>query len=683
VPLVTSIPHQLTVSADRLGWQEETHRLEVVPWGPDGIRVRAAVGPLREDLLGALELPVTHGAVSVQRHEDGSASLTHGRLTATVDPAGELTFTDAVDGRVLLQEARTHFSWPRTRDFTDAGGGLYRLSQTFAAHEDEKLYGLGQHQHGLFDQKGAVVELVQRNAEVSIPFLVSSRGYGFLWNNPALGRVELGRTGTRWVADAAQQIDYWVTAGPTPADVLQHYGAVTGTPPDFPQWASGFWQSKLRYRSQDELMAVARRHHELGLPMSVIVVDFFHWRQVGDWDFDPEAWPDPEAMVAELETMGVRLLTSVWPLVSPLSRNFEPMRRLGYLARTRNGMRYSMDWVDRGVDRPIGTSYYDAFDPDARAYVWGQVKEHYYDRGLRTWWLDACEPEVTPGHHHNFVYAAGTGSEVANAYPREHVRGFDEAMRAQGETAPVMLIRSAWAGSQRFGALLWSGDVPTTWVSLRNQVVSALNAGLSGISWWNSDVGGFHGGHVDDPAYRELLVRWFQFAVFCPVLRLHGDREPRIERDAEVNVGPDMTGGPNEVWSYGPEVQAVLTEQLHLRERLRPYLHEQMAEASRSGIPPMRALFLQFPDDPRCWDVEDQFLLGPDVLVAPVLAAGVREREVYLPAGVDWTSAWDGAEHAGGQTVTAAAPLGTVPVFVRVGAQATARALCGVPSAPR
>ncbi|SDP61677.1 alpha-D-xyloside xylohydrolase [Klenkia soli] len=658
---------QLTVLPDRLAWVEETHRLEVVPWGPDAVRVRAAVGPLRDGLLGALELPVIPGEVRTQRHEDGTATLTHGRLQVRVDAVGELTFTDVVTGVELLREERTHFSWPRARNFTDAGGGLFTLSQNFAAHEDEKLFGLGQHQHGLFDQKGAVVELVQRNAEVSIPFLVSSRGYGFLWNNPALGRVELGRTGTRWIADAAQQIDYWVTAGPTPADVLQHYGAVTGTPPEFPDWASGFWQSKLRYRSQDELLAVARRHHELGLPMSVIVNDFFHWRQVGDWDFDAEAWPDPEGMVAELAEMGVRLLTSVWPLVSPLSRNFEPMRRQGFLTRTRNGMRYSMDWVDRGVDRPIGASYYDAFDPGARAYVWGQVKQHYYDRGLRTWWLDACEPEVFPGHHHNFVYAAGTGSEVANAYPREHVRGFDEAMRAEGETAPVMLIRSAWAGSQRFGALLWSGDVPTTWASLRNQVVSALNVGLSGISWWNSDIGGFHGGHVEDPDYRELLVRWFQFSVFCPVLRLHGDREPRIERDAEVNVGPDMTGGPNEVWSYGPEVQEVLTDQLQLRERVRPYLHEQMAHASATGVPPMRALFLQFPDDPRCWEVEDQFLLGPDVLVAPVLAAGVRERSVYLPAGADWVDAWDGTEHAGGTTVTVAAPLDRIPVLLRAG----------------
>jgi alpha-D-xyloside xylohydrolase len=240
-------------------------------------------------------------------------------------------------------------------------------------------------------------------------------------------------------------------------------------------------------------------------------------------------------------------------------------------------------------------------------------------------------------------------------------------MRAEGETAPVMLIRSAWAGSQRFGALLWSGDVPTTWASLANQVVSALNVGLSGISWWNSDVGGFHGGHVEDPDYRELLVRWFQFSVFCPVLRLHGDREPRIERDAEVNVGPDMTGGPNEVWSYGPEVQAVLTDQLALRERVRPYLHAQMAHASATGVPPVRALFLEFPDDPRCWEVADQFLLGPDVLVAPVLAAGLREREVYLPAGADWVDAWDGTEHAGGQTVVVAAPLDRIPVLVRRG----------------
>ena len=256
------------------------------------------------------------------------------------------------------------------------GNGYHRLEQNFRAYEGERLYGLGQHQHGLLDQKGAVVELVQRNAEVSIPVLLSNRGYGLLWNSPAIGRVELGVTGTRWVSDSARQIDYWFTAG-TPAEVARQYADATGHAPEFPEWATGFWQCKLRYRSQEELMGVAREYKRRGLPLSVIVCDFFHWTHLGDWKFDPAEWPDPAAAVRELEEMGVKLMVSVWPSVSPLSENYRPLTDQGLLVATEYGPMAHADWPDKEVADVVQVAFYDATNPEARDYLWERIRANY------------------------------------------------------------------------------------------------------------------------------------------------------------------------------------------------------------------------------------------------------------------------------------------------------------------
>jgi len=243
--------------------------------------------------------------------------------------------------------------------------------QRFRAYDGERLYGLGQHSHGLLDQKGAVLELAQRNAEVSIPFLLSSRGYALLWNSPAIGRVELATTGTRWVADSARQIDYWITAG-QPADLLRRYADATGHAPMLPGWASGFWQCKLRYRTQAELMAVAREYHRRGLPLSVIVSDYFHWTHLGDWKFDPAEFPDPAAMVTELGELGVRLMVSVWPSVSPLSENYAKMAERGLLIGTEYGPLAHANWPDKGVAADVGVAFYDATSAEAREFIWNR-----------------------------------------------------------------------------------------------------------------------------------------------------------------------------------------------------------------------------------------------------------------------------------------------------------------------
>jgi alpha-D-xyloside xylohydrolase len=642
-----------------LTWRAGHEVVRIEAWGPDSLRVRAALDHFIEDHGALAERPVAQATVKVVGSE---ASITVGAITAEVDAEGQVRFVRTETGEELLAEQPIHFWWPGPRNFTSRGNGYQRLEQCFAAYEGERLFGLGQHTHGRLDQKGLVVDLVQRNAEVSVPFVVSSRGYGLLWNNPAVGRVELGAGATRWVSDSARQIDYWVTAG-TPAQIASRYAGVTGHAPLLPEWAAGFWQSKLRYRTQDELVEVAREYQRRNLPVSVIVCDFFHWTQLGDWRFEPSEWPDPQAMVDELSAMGIRLMVSVWPSVSPLSANYQPMLDAGYLIASEAGPPHHADWPDRGSTVRLPVSFYDSSNPDARHYLWEQLRANYYRYGIKVFWLDACEPEIKPGHVDNLRLAAGPGAEVLNRYPTDHARAVYEGMHSVGETEVVSLIRSAWAGSQRWGAALWSGDIPATFESLAAQVRAGLNVGLSGIPWWTTDIGGFHGGDPDSPAYRELIVRWFQYGVWCPLFRLHGDRLPRRP------LSQAMSGGPNEVWSYGEDVYEILTGVLRLRQRIKPYVLEQMAVASREGVPPMRPLWFDFPLDPEAWAVDDEFCFGPRVLIAPVTELGARSRRVYLPDGATWTDPWTEETVEGGRWVDASAPLERIPVYLRDGAQ--------------
>lgn len=662
---------EYTAIQDGFEVRHEHEVLRVEQWGPDSVRVRAAQHQIPSSDVGALEeRPQGLAAVSATQEEDGSVRFVVGNLTvrARLDsgdgkPTVMLEFLRTRDGVELLAEKREHFWWPGSHVFYGQRSGLYEIHQQFKAYEGERVYGLGQHQHGRLDHKGLVIDLVQRNTEVNIPFYLSNRGYGFLWNNPAVGRVEFSDDATRWVADAAPALDYWVTAGENPAEIMSHYADAVGHAPQLPEWASGFWQCKLRYLSQQEILDVAREHKRRGLPLSVIVTDFFHWTAMGDYEFDPEEYPDPEAMIRELDEMGVKLMVSIWPTISPLSENYDEMRARGLLVGADQGVEFHQDIHDKKMPRSLPVSFYDPTNPRSRKFLWDTVKRNYFDLGVRVWWLDACEPELNPGHPKNLSFYAGPGAAVANIYPRDNARTFYEGNRDAGEEPTVLLCRSAWAGQAKFGAAVWSGDIPPTWDSLARQIRAGLSIGMSGIPWWTTDIGGFHGGDPSDPDYQELYARWFAFGTFCPLFRLHGHREPRGELESP------MSGGPNEVWSYGERCLEISREHMELREKLRPYIATVMAEAAEQGTPAMRTLFLQFPEDEAAWEIDDEFMLGSDLLVAPVLEAGVSEREVYLPAGARWVEIHSGETFDGGQRVTVAAPYEYIPVFRREGAE--------------
>ena len=259
-------------------------------------------------------------------------------------------------------------------------------------------------------------------------------------------------------------------------------------------------------------------------------------------------------------------------------------------------------------------------------------------------------------------------SEVGNVYPQLFSRAFHDGMTDDGESQVVNLVRCAWAGSQRYGALVWSGDIHSSFSSMRRQVTAGIHMGIAGIPWFTTDIGGFAGGRTDDPAFHELLVRWFQLGTFMPVMRMHGDRGPGEEVLAADGSTRRHSGAANELWSFGEEVYGILSSYVHLREAMRDYTRFVMAQAHTDGQPVMRAVFHEFPDDPAAWDLADQYLFGPDLLIAPVMTAGARSRPVYLPAGAAWTSLRTGEVLSGGQWIEVDAELGVIPVFARDGA---------------
>ncbi len=426
-----------------------------------------------------------------------------------------------------------------------------------------------------------------------------------------------------------------------------------------PEFGLGFWQCKLRYQTQDELLEVARECKRRGLPIDVIVVDFFHWPKQGEWKFDPLYWPDPDAMVKELKEMGIELMVSIWPTVDKTCENYEEMLEKGYLIRTERGFRVGLDFQG-------ATIHYDATNPGAREYVWEKVKKNYYDKGIKIFWLDEAEPEYTVYDFDNYRYYLGSNLRIGNLYPREYAKGFYEGMAREGQKNIVNLLRCAWAGSQKYGALVWSGDIASSFDSMRNQLTAGLNMGIAGIPWWTTDIAGFHGGDANDENFRELFVRWFQWGAFCPVMRLHGDKEPRQPQYGTTGGAACRSGAANEVWSYGEKVYEICVKYLNIREKLRDYTRKLMKEAHEKGTPVMRTMFYEFPDNEKCWTVEDQYMYGDRYLVAPVLYQGAKKRNVYLPAGYKWKDTDNGSVYAGGQTIEVQLSLESMPVFERL-----------------
>ncbi len=508
-----------TRTQDRLCYRYDAEQLWIEAWGPDSLRIRATKNAQMPKENWALQISQdTSADVEIQMDEN-RASIRNGNILATVSRYGKIMIYKQSGEKILEEYWRNRKDVldekcsaieVEAREFRPNVGGDYHLTMRFESQDrNEKLYGMGQYQQPYLNLKGMDLELAHRNSQASVPFMVSSSGYGFLWNNPAVGRAVLGRNIMSFEAYATKLLDYWVTVGDTPKEIVEAYAKVTGTVPMMPEYGLGFWQCKLRYQTQEELLGIAREYKRRGLPIDLIVIDFFHWPRQGDWKFDSVYWPDPDGMVKELQDMGIQLMVSIWPTVDRESENFQEMLEKGYLIRTERGFRVGLDFQG-------ATIHFDATNPEAREYVWSKVRANYYQKGIQVFWLDEAEPEYTAYDFDNYRYYRGTDLEIGNIYPLEYARTFYEGMSKEGQEHIVNLLRCAWAGSQKYGALVWSGDIASSFNSMRNQLAAGLNMGLAGIPWWTTDIGGFHGGNPNDPAFRELFVRWFQWGTFCP-----------------------------------------------------------------------------------------------------------------------------------------------------------------------
>lgn len=655
----------------------------VEPWGQDSLRVREVVGGDFIDEDFALtekvknQTPVIKTWTETQEVVSNMpglktvtaqcGSITHGKITATFQANGKLVFTNS-EGKVLLEEfARNRLDGASKdlsaleiegREFKPHLGGDFKVTARFEANKNEKIYGMGIYQQPYLNLKGCTLELAQRNSQASVPFYISTNGYGFLWNNPAIGEVNFSNNLTKWTAYSTKKLDYWITASDRISQIEERYTEVTGRVPMMPEYAMGFWQSKLRYVTQDQVLEVAREYKKRKLPLDVIVIDFFHWKKQGDWSFDNDYFPNPKAMIDELKDMGIETVVSVWPTVEKESVNYKEMNDKGYLIRTDRGVQTTMEFL-------VPTVPFDATNPEARKFVFDKCKENYCSLGIKNFWLDVAEPECAVYDFDNMRYYKGSNLQIGNIYPAMYAKTFYDGLKSTGVNDVISLIRCAWAGSQKYGALVWSGDVGTTFKDLKNQITAGLNMSLAGLSWFTTDIGGFHGGDPENEDYREVFARWFEYGCFCPVMRVHGDRHPRQPMVGLTGGGMCCSGGHNEVYSYGDRVYKICRHYLDLRVKLKPYIKEIMKEAHKKGTPVMRPVFYDFQDDQKTFEVEDCYMFGPSLLVCPIYEKGKTSREVYLPKGATWRDTNTGSVYEGGITITVDAPLEYIPVFAR------------------
>lgn len=654
----------IKLESDKLIRRSDKEILQIETWGENSFRIRSTQRQafIKDDLTALSDKKYIEAEISKR---GDSYIIRNGKIRCEVMITGKLKFYNDKEELLLEEYDRNRFREDLEGEYNSAleldprmfdpilCTNNYKAIQRFESNDGEKIYGMGQYQQSFLDLKGCVIELAHRNSQASVPFMISNKGYGFLWNNPAIGKVTFGKNLTEWIANSTGQIDYWITVGNEPAEIEQNYASVTGKVPMMPEYGMGFWQCKLRYQTQDEIMEIARGYKEREIPISVIVVDYFHWPNQGDWKFDLEYWPDPEKMVKELKEMGIELMVSVWPTVDEHSENYSEMVEQGLLVRAEHGKR---------IGQLGDACFIDVTNPETREFVWDKMKKNYYDKGIKIFWLDEAEPEYTGYEFSHYRYYQGSDMEVGNIYPREYAKMAYEGMEKEGQKNIINLLRCAWAGSQKYGALVWSGDIDSSFRALRYQLAAGLNMGLAGIPWWTTDIGGFHGGNIHDDHFKECFVRWFEFGTFCPVFRLHGFREPFQQPLSNHGGGKQISGAANEIWTYGEEIFQVCKKHILLREKMKFYISKIMQEAHEIGTPVMRPLFYDYPADTNAWEIEDEYMFGPDVLVCPILYEGQKHRKVYLPKG-QWKSIIDAKSYSGGVEFSIEAPIEFIPVF--------------------
>ena len=654
---------KIVIEHNKLIFQRRDELIVIEAYGKDCLRCRTTRNAMISEENWTVLPPATKEECVVEGNE-AFATITNGDIKATIEAGfpwyGGILCFYRKDKLIL----KTKYEGDYVTKYTHTTGNLYTTKVIFEANEGEHFYGLGQETEDALDRKGSTCNLVHYNTKSTLPFLYSSLGYGFFWNNPSPGRCETTRNHTLWCSDSTYQADYLVFVGDTPADVMKLYSDLTGYAPKFPYWASGFWQCKLRYEIQEELLQVAREYKNRQIPIEAIVIDYFHWTEQGEWKFDSRYWPDPTAMCKELEDMGIKPIVSIWPTINPKSENYATMNEANMLVRTENGQYGTFEFYGQ-------QTFIDPMNPATRKFVWNKIKENYYHHGIHNFWLDEAEPEVHPQQFNNLRFYLGNGAETALLYPYYYSKMVYDGLCEEGQEEIISLTRAAYPGSQKYGSAVWNGDIGSDWRSLRQSVTSGLSMGMCGIPWWNSDIGGFHSGDIESEGFRELIIRWFQFGLFSPIMRLHGSRR-RTKNQEEPNPGIiERSGGPNEIWSFGERNYAIIKDIIETREKLRPYIMKYMVVASKSGSPIMRPMFYDYYMDDICYTLEDQYMFGEDILFAPIMEKGQVARSVYLPEG-KWICIIDKKQYNGKQVVEIHAELYQYIAFVKEGSEVLA-----------
>ena len=577
----------------------------------------------------------------LQNNRD-NITISTARMLVVVDrKEGSIAYS-STDGHKLMTEAN------RTMRPVQVNGEQTYRSESFINlyGSSEGIYGLGQHQAGVWNYRGESVDISQDNTNIAVPMMVSSKGYGLVWNNTSRSRFNNRFLHYLYISsEVADVIDYYFFYGPELDKVIAGYRELTGQAPLYGKWAYAFWQCKNRYKTQDELLSVARKYRALQIPADNIVQDWFWWVRKGEMVFN-QNYPDPKMMVNELHRQHFHLMISVWPFFEPGSSEYAYMDKQGWFIDKFKFAKppYHSD----------GMAVYDASNPAARKYYWNLIEKALFDIGIDAWWMDTTEPE-TEGQEENIQLGhklfIGSGDRYVNLFPLLTTSAVYEGQREASDRKRVFILsRSAFAGSQRNAVTAWSGDINSDFLSFKRQIPAGLNYALSGLPYWTTDIGGFVSGDPDDPAYRELFVRWFQFGAFSPIFRVHGTR----------------TTNQNELWSYGPEAQHILTEFDNLRYHLIPYIYSMAWRITNGSYTLMRPLVMDFPSDQNAVNIGDQFMFGPAILVNPVTEPGATKRHLYLPR-TKWFDFWTGTSQQGGEFVDATAPLDRLPLYVRQG----------------
>ncbi|MFT4112433.1 TIM-barrel domain-containing protein [Silvibacterium sp.] len=596
-----------------------------------------------------------------------------GKFFGGSTPGADIDFRTA-EGRELAHMQGWQMSVPNAKDANaeilnqrrPTDDPFYEVGASFVSPADEHYYGLGENQEGLLDHRGQTVRCWQdytapAGPSSCVPFLVTNKGYGILWDNPSKTTIIPGfNEQTRWDSQVGDRVSFFVIAGKTTDEIYEGYRLLTGATPLLPKSAYGYIQCKQRYRSQAEVMAVAKGYRDRGLPLDTIVVDWFYYTKMGQMDFDPTLWPDPKGMNDELHKMGISTMISVWPRYVPDSRYYDTILKNGWFEHKADGT------PTDGLPYDKAGSDIDTTNPAAAKWYWNAIKDNILSKGFSSIWADETEPDLPPQGSYFFI---GPGTEFYNPYPLFHTAAIADGFRRDTNERPLILSRDAYTGIQKNGVIVWSSDIFPTWDTLKRQVPTGLDLTASGIANWSNDTGGWqylpgehHPAHKPllDPSdardnvggyddYPELYTRWFEYATFLPIFRTHGSRNF------------------NETWSYGHEAEPILEKYLKLRYTLMPYIYSTAYHVYQTGAPSMRALFMDFPEDAKAGEIKDEYMLGPAFLVAPVTDQGATTREVYLPAGSDWYNYWTNEKLHGGQTVTVQAPIDTIPLFVRAG----------------